>query len=767
MKTWHIHIKGIVQGVGFRPFVYQMAIEDGLSGWVNNGTSGVHIELNAGEKSAKDFLQKLLRQPPKLARITSSSIYKVKDMEFTGLRIIRSKEHEDETCIIPPDYAVCSQCIQEMRDPDNRRFGYAFITCTDCGPRYSIIDKLPYDRQNTNMSKYQMCPKCEEEYADPNDRRYHSQTNSCKDCGINMQLFSSDGQQIAVAQGQIIRRAVDLLKAGNIIAIKGIGGFLIIADAKNDLTIRKLRERKHRPEKPFAVMYPSLLLAERDLSITEVERKALLSPYAPIVLLKCRRQDVVSKYVAPRLNNLGVMLPYTPLFQQLLDDFGSPIVATSGNISGSSIVIDDSDVFELLEHVVDFILTNDRPINIAQDDSVIRFTPLFQKKIILRRSRGIAPNCIFASPSDGVQSCLALGANMKSTFSITHKGNILTSQYLGNLDDYRSLLSFERTISNLIRIAKVNVSKVIVDKHPGYASTQWGKDFATQKRCDIETIQHHKAHFAAIISESGATTDTPILGVIWDGTGYGEDGNIWGGEFFVFDEGDFERFFHFAYFPVLLGDKMSLEPRLSAFSLTGGAEILRGQFADREWKLYLKLLDNHKPVLTSSVGRVFDAVASILGLLSKSEFEAQAAILLEQAAQNWIDKHGISTPDCYDAVLLSDGTVCSSTIIDGILEDIRRQEPIEKIAYKFHETLVLLISRIARKGEVKRVAFSGGVFQNAVLVDLIHSRMGDEYRLYFHEQLSSGDENISFGQITYHKLMTEFNSKIKNKLSCV
>ena len=538
MKTWHIHIEGQVQGVGFRPFVYVLAKEFGLNGWVNNTIDGVHIEINALEKVAQDFYQQLINKAPILAKITKHQIAVSSQKFFDNFQIIHSNLSGKANLLITPDFGLCQDCQVDISADQNRRYGYPFTTCTNCGPRYSIIKALPYDRERTTMATFSMCKNCQTEYDNPINRRYYSQTNSCVDCGIQMTLFDGNQQAIAPTSSVIIDLVCSFWKSGKIVAIKGIGGYLLTCDANNDKTIQLLRERKYRPSKPFALMYPNIDRIKKDLHLSEIEEQEINSSISPILLLDKKEKNTVS--IAPNLQQIGAMLPYTPLFDLLLKKFQKPIIATSGNISNSPIVYSDEKALAELIQIADFIVTNNRPIVVPQDDSVIKFSTFKKQKIIIRRSRGLAPTYINARLKLSNKSILAAGAMLKSTFSFLHQKNTYISQYLGDLGHFDTEENYKHTVQHFLNLFKVKPEIILTDKHPEYAATLFGESLSKQLVIPIEKIQHHIAHFGAVLGENNLLHSAePILGVIWDGTGLGDDKQIWGGEFFKYENYDF------------------------------------------------------------------------------------------------------------------------------------------------------------------------------------------------------------------------------------
>ena len=749
MKTYHIHIEGIVQGVGFRPFVYKLAMEMGLCGWVNNTSDGVHIRVSTEPETATLFLSRILAEKPKFSVVTHSDLAEIALEEFQQFDIIRSEESGDTKLLVTPDFAMCSDCREELYDPTNHRYLYPFITCTNCGPRYSIINSLPYDRPTTTMAPFQMCPTCQAEYDDPLDRRYYSQTNSCPDCAIDLSLWK-DGQFLP--KGDEILQVVQAWKAGKIVAIKGMGGYLLTCDASNVLSINRLRKLKHRPTKPLALMHPDLFQLAEDVEVDAVEMLELQSVSSPIVLLSLIKEaDRVSQTayeeIAPGLNRVGVMLPYTPLYELLLREFGLPIVATSGNISGSTIIYQDEQAIRYLSQIADLILLNNREIVLAQDDSVVQYSIVKYQKIILRRSRGLAPSFLHSATTPLPQkTILAMGAMLKSTFTLLHSGNVLVSQYLGNTDVLDAQENYEKTLNHLLTMFDAQPEWIVVDKHPKYFSREYGYALAKRLGAEIIEVQHHQAHFYALLGEHGLLeTDEKVLGVIWDGTGYGDDGQIWGGEFFEYDNGEVTRVAHLGYYDFILGDKMPREPRISALAISGGAESLKGKFSDEEWRIYQQLLSQDNLLQSSSAGRLFDAAASIILDMDYQSYEGEAAMLLESAAYQYFRKNGATTFYTYLSEDLPKHL--PKFLVSKLLEDKAKGYDPTFLAAKFHISLAHYIFEVAQKQGVKKVAFSGGVFQNGWLVDLVHLFMAKDFELLFHKDLSPNDEGVSFGQL--------------------
>jgi hydrogenase maturation protein HypF len=777
LTTFHIHIQGIVQGVGFRPFVYKLALQNNLKGWVNNTTDGVHIQLQETEDKANKFLNDILKHLPPLAVVTKTFIEKIESNEkFSTFEIIESTEQAKTNLLLTPDVALCENCRQELHNPNNRRYHYPFITCTNCGPRYSIVEQLPYDRPFTTMSGFEMCSICQDEYNNPLERRHFSQTNSCSDCRIEMQLYSKgipnpdiqipNKLQKTNTQRQIneggylindfkdLSQIIDAWQEGKIIAIKGIGGYLLTCDATNKEVVELLRKRKHRPAKPFALMYPSMGVLKQDVKISNQEELALKSIASPIVLLSTKsrlKTGLALGAINKGLCKIGVMLPYTPLLELLLTGFGKPIVATSGNISHSTIIFQDDKALTELTSIADLILMNNREILLPQDDGVVQFTPRFNQKITLRRSRGKAPIYISKNLKIPTQNILATGSMLKSVFGFVHEQNFYISQYLGNTESYDAQQNYKRTYNHLQGIFNTTFTAVVTDKHPDYFATRFGEKIAKEQGVTHIQIQHHKAHFWSVLGEHNLLENQePILGVIWDGTGLGDDRHIWGGEFFLYSSGKMKRVEHLEEFSFILGDKMVLEPRISALAIfhytPGSNQWLKTKFTEIEWNIYQKLLIQ-TPMKSTSMGRLFDAVSSILFGYDKHSFEAEASMHLENQAYKFQKLNAkIQGSMSY---LLSDKLPDNflNYLIINILSDLNNRINPNEIAYKFHVTLVDYIDLVAKKHKVNSLAFSGGVFQNALLVDLVIEKMQPKYTLYFQEEFSPNDEGIPFGQL--------------------
>lgn len=758
VNTYHIHIGGIVQGVGFRPAVYQLAMAQHLLGYVKNDCDGLNIVFNATAAQAKTFFNTIKKNAPAKAKITGARLVKTAPQKFSDFSILVNEcDKQDKSVLISPDLAICPDCRAELHDKNNRRYRYPFITCTQCGPRYSVISHLPYERHNTTMQSFTVCSTCKKEYDEVSNRRFFSQTNSCPDCGVRLSLYQAGPALLSENTEEILTQVKELLGQGKIMAIKGTGGYLLLCDAANKKTVQLLRSRKHRPAKPFALLYPGLEAIEKSFVLNDRERQLLQSQEAPIVLLSPKpetRQELASDDIAPGLNRLGVMLPYNPLFELIVTDFGKPLIATSANISGSPIIYRDEDALEYLFDIADFIVSNNRAITVPQDDSVVRVTALSGQTLLLRRSRGYAPSFLDYMPQSN-RCVLAAGALLKSTFTLSVNGNVFVSQFLGSGESYESQLMYTQTLGHWLKLYDAAPEVIIADMHPGYFSNRHAREQAGQTNAGLVLVQHHKAHFAAVLAEHGLMlAKEPVLGVIWDGTGLGDDGNIWGGEFFKYEKKAMQRAGHFDYFPVIAGDKMALEPRLSALSLANnvwaGSGLLKDKFSEAEWNTYHSLVAD-APIYTSSAGRLFDAVASLLGLCDRQSYEGEAAMYLQKLAEDYVAAHAFEMDSAYFDEHAAEYRVSAASLVQGIMIDMMDGRKSDYIAAKFHYSLTKLVGLVAGQLGIDTICFSGGVFQNALLADWMHHELAGKYRLCFPKNLSPNDEQVSFGQLVYYE----------------
>lgn len=750
-------VRGAVQGVGFRPFIFRLASELNLKGWVSNSSQGVFAELEGPHTALDAFSIRLRKEKPPRAIIQSLESSFLDAIGYCGFEIRESETAGDKSALILPDIATCVDCLGEVFDPTNRRFRYPFTNCTNCGPRFSIIEALPYDRANTSMKKFMMCPHCEREYHDPLDRRFHAQPNACPQCGPQLQLWDENGGPFS-EKDDALRTAAEAIRCGKIVALKGIGGFQLIVDARNRAAVVRLRERKHREEKPFALMYPSLDAVRADCEVSGLEERSLLSPESPIVLVKrdhragqangsARRLHQLTEAVAPRNPNLGVMLPYSPLHHMLMRELSFPIVATSGNLTDEPICIDEHEALQRLHGLADLFLIHNRPIVRHVDDSIVRV--ICDREMVLRRARGYAPLPIAVrSEIENPESrtVLAVGAHLKNTVALKIHNNVFISQHIGDLETKQAYSAFQHSVQDLPRLYDARIDIVACDMHPDYLSTK----VATQLGLPNKPIQHHLAHVVACMAEN--EIQPPALGVAWDGTGYGLDGTIWGGEFLlVKGDGSFERVAHFRQFRLPGGDRAIKEPRRSALGLLyeifgdGAWDFpqLVAELSEQEKSLLRQMLEKqiNAPV-TSSVGRLFDAVASLVGLRQASSFEGQAAMELEFTRRKHI-------PAAY-SFMVTDGLPIVVDWAPGILQlvdDVAGGQDAGLVSAKFHNGLVEAAVDVAKKiGELK-IVLSGGCFQNRYLTERIVERLREEnFRPYWHQRIPPNDGGISAGQ---------------------
>ncbi|MCE2611691.1 carbamoyltransferase HypF [Flavobacteriaceae bacterium D16] len=748
IKSYKVVITGQVQGVGFRPHVYVLAKKLGLNGTVSNNEEGVIIYLTGQEKRIRAFIRQLIEHPPKVSRINTHFAREIALQDHEDFQIILSRKGSRLNLQLTPDFAICPDCANEIRDPDNRRYYYPFTTCVNCGPRWAITNTFPFERDHTSIVEFAMCGDCQREYTDPLDRRFHSQTNSCAKCGINMQLTDNKGSIQPYTQTDIFEKIADLLKDGAIIALKNTSGYLLCCDATNKAVVQKLRDKKNRPNKPFAILYPNFELLNSELSLSKKQIETLSSTERPILIIPKGnyRGNLALDTLAPNLNQLGIMMPYTGILQLLAENIPMPIVATSGNFHGSPIISDNEECFSTLKNVTDYFVNHNLHILNPQDDSVVKFSSKFEQQVIFRRSRGYAPN-YFGNEHSGNKKILAMGGHLKSTIGFLPNDYVYLSQYLGNLDHYDVYNRFTQTAERFMEIFEQKPDNILVDAHPEYQSTQYGVELSKTLGTNLVHIQHHKAHFASVLGEHELfDSDKTILGVIWDGTGYGDDGNIWGGEFFSYQNGVMDRIGHLEYFDWLAGDKMSREPRLSLLSLADDTmqEMLNQKFTKQERKVYESIRKTNK-LKTSSVGRLFDAVASLLGICDYNTYEGEAAILLE----NWVGQYDLKACRSYASLSDSD-KIPTKKLLHNLYADYKDGAKRERIISNFLYTLASLVFEMADKHNSRVLAFSGGVFQNTTLIDMLIELAGNSYKLYFNRNLSPNDENISFGQINYH-----------------
>jgi len=748
MQSYQIDIQGTVQGVGFRPFVYALAMRFALNGEVWNDSRGVSIRLNATMEQLKDFMAQIESQKPPLAHIDAINYHTIEPQNYGKFSIVQSQMQNDTFALMPPDVSICDACETELFEPSNRRYGYPFITCTHCGVRYTIIKQLPYDRANTSMGAFEMCTKCHEEYTNPLNRRYHAQPIGCFECGPSLKL-KSKSEAFKIAQNKIIEKAVEFILEGKIVAIKGVGGYHLVCDATHSQAVQTLRERKNRPHKPLAIMVKNIESAKQLARVSSLEEQWLVSPQRPIVLLKKHPNPslVLSCLVAPLVDTIGIFLPYTPLHLLLLKALNRPIVATSANLSDEPLARNFEALMKLA-HVWDYCLDHDREILNGCDDSVV--TVVQDRALFLRRSRGYAPQAI-TLPFRLSQKVLALGANQKSTIAIAFEDKAILSPHIGDLDSIDSIQYYHEHIERLRQIYNFQEEIVVHDKHPNYQSTQYAKALATKHPAlKILSIQHHVAHIQAIRLEHGMRGK--VLGIAFDGTGYGDDGNAWGGEFILCDENHYERVAHLEYFKLLGGDKAIKEPRRVALSLLFecyGEKALdmdnptTRAFSSQELRVYYRMW--HKGLnapLTSSMGRLFDGVASLGGIIQILSFEGQSGAMME----SYYDPN---IQSCY-LWNLNDGKIDTKPMIKMMLT----QSDLTVMISKFFNTLVSIVQQIAMCYPYP-VVLGGGVFQNRVLVELLLHKMGK--RVFLPQKLPPNDGAIALGQIIQSLSKKEIN----------
>ena len=826
-----IAVRGAVQGVGFRPFVHRLAVELGLAGWVNNSSQGVFIEAEGPRAALEQFLLRLQTGKPPRSFIQSLESWWLDPVGFADFQIRPSDAGGGKTAIIMPDLATCPDCLREIFDPRNRRHLYPFTNCTHCGPRFSIVESLPYDRANTSMKRFALCPQCEQEYRDPANRRFHAQPNACPRCGPHLELWDAGGGVLATHHPALLQAAKSV-RAGKILALKGIGGFQLLVDARQEEAVLRLRRRKQREEKPFALMYPSLDSVRADCLVSDAEARLLLSPESPIVLLQRRVPPLPSPHppdptpraipnlnlnlnpnpnlasVAPGNPNLGVMLPYSPLHHLLLAELNFPVVATSGNLSDEPICIDEQEALQRLRRIADVFLVHDRPIVRPVDDSVARV--LLGRGQILRRARGYAPLPVRltdgrpAPAPDAAAPVLAVGGHLKNTVALAVGPQVFVSQHIGDLETVQSYEAFLRVIGDLERLYQADPQTIAHDGHPDYLSTQFAKSLIARKagRRGV-SVQHHLAHVLACAAENELVP--PVLGVSWDGTGMGLDGTVWGGEFFLLTETACERVARLRQFRLPGGEQAVKEPRRAALgllcemfgenALTAGGLLTVGRdsvepkldclgevTARQSLALPFSAADlaglksmlkaGVNSPLTSSAGRLFDAVAALLGLRQLVRFEGQAAMELEFAIA------GTNTDESYPFAIASQETPSGDSppvgrrssganlssmdtpgsgsilivdwgpLVKAILADLKHPLPAGTISAKFHNTLAEIIVAVARRAGHPQVALSGGCFQNRYLTERTVARLAREgFRPYWHQRIPPNDGGIALGQI--------------------
>ncbi|MEM8829737.1 MAG: carbamoyltransferase HypF [Cyanobacteria bacterium P01_G01_bin.19] len=793
-QGWSLQIQGVVQGVGFRPFIYRLATELGLTGWVNNSSEGVTVEIEGERSQLTTFLARLKSLAPPLSMIqsvVSSEHIPVGYRDFT----IKTSTSGAKTALILPDLATCPECLQDIHNPDNRRYRYPFTNCTNCGPRFSIIETLPYDRPNTSMKRFTMCDRCGAEYQNPLDRRFHAQPNACPECGPHLELWDRQGNILATHNNALLATA-EAIRQGKIVAMKGLGGFHLVVDAQDEIAVQRLRDRKHRPHKPLAIMYPNLERVREDCEVSLLEAKLLSSPQAPIVLLTSQlTKDPLHPYalITHHSPYMGVMLPYTPLHHLLLRELDFPIVATSGNFSGEPICIHNQEALSKLNYIADLFLVHNRPILRPVDDSIVRV--IAGKEQILRRARGYSPLPIISrSPlpfslyptsteTDRNIQLLAVGGYLKNAIAFLKDNRIFLSQYIGDLKTIAAYERFQQTIEDFQDLYEFKPTRVICDRHPHYLSTHYAQHIKIDNselrtpNCELLiTVQHHYAHVLSCMVDNGLDLDEPVLGVAWDGTGYGLDGTVWGGEFLSITDTGFERVAHLKTFSLPGGEQAIKEPKRIAIALLyqtyGNYNYLlrclnnlpcMTAFTRRELNIIRTILDKKiNAPITSSMGRLFDGIAALLGIRQQVSYEGQAALELESAIGDF------TTDEVYNFGLIRPKNNANSPIIidwQAIIQDIAiaitNKKPKAEIAAKFHNTLVEMIVAVAKKNGRQQVVLTGGCWQNRYLSARAISRLKQENFIpYWHSQIPCNDSGLAVGQIAAILRSTNFGIEI-------
>ncbi len=782
LRGLRIHITGIVQGVGFRPFVYGLAKHLDLNGWVRNTSAGVDIEVDGMEYQLDEFVRTLNNNFPPLARIDTVEVASCPANGFSAFEIVHSAPIPGAYIPISPDVSICDDCLREMLDPTDWRYLYPFINCTNCGPRFTIIQDIPYDRPKTTMAPFEMCPACRSEYEDPLDRRFHAQPVACPECGPHVWLegwkterMGTNLPTIQSSKQDAIFETQHLLYEGRILAIKGLGGFHLACDALNAEAVAELRRRKLRVDKPFALMMPDIETVEQFCQVSQVERELLLSRQRPIVLLDRKPDTNIAPAVAPNQKTLGVMLPYTPLHYLLFSDKlkvvsykFQALVMTSGNLSEEPIAYTNDEARERLSSLADALLMHDREVHVRCDDFVMRvwkldvgnntlrpLTPNAQlafhnpQPYLLRRSRGYAPNPL-KIPWDSPQ-ILATGPELKNTFCLTKDKYAFLSQHIGDMENYETLQSFEAGIEHFERLFRIQPEAIACDLHPNYLATRYAQQRAQSSSLPIFLIQHHHAHIAACMADNGLTGERPVIGVSFDGTGYGDDGAIWGGEFLLADYAGYQRFAHLDNTPLPGGDAAIRKPARMALAQLWQAgidwdeDLPAAKFlCGDDMTLLRSMLENEiNCPKTSSMGRLFDAVAALTGVRGEVNYEGQAAIEFEALADR-------DEENAYPFEF-NGSTLDASEVLRSVVSDIRSGVPVSAISAQFHNGLAEIVLKICdtmrSEFKISEVALSGGVWQNMTLLGKtipLLERSG--FTVYLHRQVPANDGGIALGQ---------------------
>lgn len=745
-----IVLSGQVQGVGFRPFIYRIAVENNLTGWVRNCVGIVEIHVQGASQNLENFLKDIFDKSPPLAKPVLESEQEADIEAFDSFKILESQVQGSSLISIPADLFLCDDCLAELNDPSDRRYRYPFINCTQCGPRYTLIKSLPYDRPNTTMADFEMCPSCRAEYEDPADRRFHAEPIACPACGP---VLSFNDSMATAKGGEALSNAVAALQQAKIVAVKGIGGYHLVCDAGSDEAVGRLRDNKPRPDKPLAVMFPApvqnpFAYAEKSLLLTDSDKSFLLQPARPILLVQKKQgtelsEPVLSEQLAPGLNEIGMMLPYSPLHHLLLDNFDGPLVATSANISGEPVLIHNHEVEKRLAHVADVYLHHDRPIERPADDPVYR--TIAAKPRPIRTGRGSAP-LELDLPFELEQPVLAVGSHMKNVVTLAWGKRAVISPHIGEMDTARSLEVFENTIADLQRLYEVKAGHIICDAHPGYTTTRW----ANRQGLPVSSVLHHQAHASAAYFECQAarSADLPVMVFTWDGVGYGEDGALWGGETFLGKPGEWQRVASMRPFNLPGGDKAGRQPWRSAAALCWELGIDYDAIPEKDLMLKQAWQRKINAPQTTSVGRLFDAAAALTGVCTQASFEGQGPMQFESLCNAEVEKaDDYFNLDLEDngKLLITDWKSLIPVMVDSTLS-------VNKRAQLFHHSMAHVILQQAKtlrdKHAVNTVSFSGGVFQNRVLTEKAIALLTDEgFEICLPELIPVNDAGISFGQV--------------------
>lgn len=744
MKAYTIHVTGIVQGIGFRPFVSKLAHELRLVGTVRNDTSGVEIHIQGVDADCQLFVERLQSELPMHGRIDTLRVEPSTVQSLHSFTIILSQGAKGNA-FIGADMAPCEACLQDIQDPENRRFHYGFTNCTNCGPRYTIIESTPYDRHKTSMKAFPMCEECQGEYEDLEGRRYHAEPNACEQCGPMFTLQGTDGMVLASGQ-DAIEQAKEHIQNGSIIALKGVGGYHLVCDALQEKAVQTLRQRKGRPRKPLAIMTGSLETAKQYVHISHTEEELLLSPARPIVLLrKVTEHNTVAPSVAPGMETLGILLPYAPYHYSLVP-FNAVWVMTSANRSGDPVLYNDAQALEELQGIADYILTHNREIISPVDDSVVQV--VHDTSIMIRRSRGYVPVSIPVVALEKSSTMLAMGADMKAAFAMNRGSHAILSPYMGDMEHQRVQDLLWSTTKRYEDLFQLQPTEVILDAHPNYYTSQCGRIYAEKHQLPVIEVQHHHAHVAAVLAEYNI--QEPVLGICFDGTGYGTDGTLWGGEFLYCHQEHMERMAHLSYAPLPGGEVAVREPWRQALWYvnqiypSGVPTVIEEwkKTLPKGWELLEKMMPHMQMIQSSSGGRLFDTVASLLGVGHEHLYDAQLAIELEQLA---LSERGT----ILDMKL--DGTVLDTmSLVRSVIEQLEYGESVAKISANFHRTLIYYIGQMAKQcceeRHISHIVLCGGVFQNRILLEGVIREL-EEYHIHIPNQSPLNDGGIALGQL--------------------